>query len=84
LDSAGASANKLDFADLGTFVAPVRRLGTGPGHDEFSERWDTVPGSVVGAAINVEDIAALVAGPSGYPPMFGGLRAYGNPCPYAP
>jgi hypothetical protein len=84
LESEGASANKLDFADLGTFVSPVRRLGTSPGHADYSARWDLAPGSTIGEAINVADIAALVAGPSGYPPMFGGLRAYGNTCPYAP
>jgi Tol biopolymer transport system component len=82
--STDASANRLDLQDLGSFVAPVRRLGTSPGHPNFSARWDLVQGSVVGPAINVQDIAALLTGASGYPPMFGGQRAFGQVCPYEP
>jgi hypothetical protein len=82
--STDASANRLDLQDLGSFVAPVRRLGTSPGHPRFGARWDLVPGSVVGPAINVQDIGALFTGASGYPPMLGGQRAFGLTCPFAP
>jgi hypothetical protein len=74
----------LDLQDLGSFVAPVRRLGTSPGDPRFNARWDLVPGSVVGPAINVQDIGALSTGASGYPPMLGGQRAFGLTCPFAP
>jgi CSLREA domain-containing protein len=84
LVSNGGSANRLDLQDLGSFLMPVRRLGTGPGHPGYSARWDLVPGSTVGAAINIADIAATVIGPSGHPPMFGGQRAFGRTCPWAP
>lgn len=78
----GVAANTLNLQDLASFLAPVRRLGTNPGQPDYSARWDLVPGSTVGAAINVADIAATVLGPSGYPPMFAGLRAYGRACPW--
>jgi len=80
LYSFGPSANKLDLLDLASFIAPVRRLGTSPGHPDFHARWDVVPGATVGHHINVTDIAALLSGPTAYPPMFGGTRAYGQAC----
>jgi len=72
--------NRLDIVDLASFIAPTRRLGTSPGDASFNPRWDLVPGSTVGDHINVSDIAALLSGPTGYPPMFGGARAYGQAC----
>jgi hypothetical protein len=35
--------------------------------------------------INIEDLTALLAGPSGFPPILGGGRAFDGPvCPYGP
>ena len=80
----GLFPNTLTVQDVASFVTPVRRLGTSLGDQNFSARWDLVPGSVVGATINVQDIIVLVTGATGYPPMFGGQRAFGNACPYPP
>jgi hypothetical protein len=82
--STQAPANQLNISDLASFVAPIRRLGTTPANAEYSARWDIVPGSTVGASINVQDIAALLLGPSGYPPMLQGARGYGQFCAWAP
>jgi len=84
LYSFGASANVLDMQDLASFVAPVRRLASSPGDAGYSARWDLVPGSSFGKAINIADIAALISGRTGYPPIFGGARAYGQTCPFVP
>ena len=78
--SQGTSTNKLDISDLAGFVAPLRRLGTSPGHPNYDKRWDIVPGAAVGAHINLTDVAALLSGPTAYPPMFSGARAYGQTC----
>jgi CSLREA domain-containing protein len=80
----GIQPNTLNLQDFGSFVTPVRRLGTSVGDPGFSARWDLIPGSTVGEHINITDIAALVVGSSGYPPMFGGQRAYGMTCPFPP
>ena len=76
--------NTLNIEDLGSFLMPVRRLGTSAGDAAFDIRWDLMPGSTGGPTIDIADLAAMINGPSGYPPMFGGLRAYGKTCPYAP
>jgi hypothetical protein len=89
-DSCGANGwpadfdnnNSLGLPDLASFVAPTRHLGTSPGEPGYSARWDIVPGSTFGAAINIQDLAALITGPTGYPPMFGGTRAFGQTCPW--
>ncbi len=84
----GLSFNKLDLQDLGSFVGPVRRLGTSQGVDaNYSARWDLVPGSIAGKHINISDLAAVV--PSTFtttsrPPMFGGTPAFGKVCPSPP
>ncbi len=80
LVSEGTSLNKLDIADLSSFIAPLRRLGTSPGYPNFNPRWDLVPGSTFGKYINISDMAALVSGKTGYPLMFGGGRAFGQTC----
>jgi hypothetical protein len=82
--SGGITPNTLTVQDVGSFVTPVRRLGASTGSPGFSTRWDIVPGSVTGAMINVQDIIAMTTGTTGYPPMFGGQRAFGQACPYAP
>ncbi len=77
--------NSLGLADLASFIAPTRHLGTSTGEAGFSARWDIVPGSTFGASINIQDMAALITGASGYPPMFGGARAFaGQTCPWPP
>jgi hypothetical protein len=80
----GFQYNTLNIQDLGTFIIPVRRFGTSPGHPNFNLRWDLVPGGTIGGAINIQDIAATITGASGYPPMLGGQKAFGKACPYAP
>jgi len=80
----GLQPNRLNIQDLGSFITPVRRFGKSPPHPDFDVRWDLVPGGTIGGAINLQDVAALVVGPTGYPPMFGGLRAFGKACPWAP
>jgi hypothetical protein len=76
--------NTLNVQDVASFLTPVRRLGKSPPHPDYNARWDLVPGGIIGGAINVQDIAATIAGGSGYPPMFGGARAFGKACPWAP
>jgi hypothetical protein len=80
----GLQPNTLNVQDLGSFITPVRRFGKSPPHPDFDVRWDLVPGGTIGGAINLQDVAATIVGPTGYPPMFGGLRAFGRTCPWAP
>jgi hypothetical protein len=69
--------------DLLSFVAPVRRLGSDMGEVSFSPRWDLVAGAgVLGSAINIQDVTALIAGVTAHPPMFGGGQAFGRICPF--
>ena len=81
----GLQPNKLNIEDLGSFVVPVRRLGTSVGDSAYNARWDLAPGSAIGEDISLTDIGATILGASGYPPMFGGVtRAFGKACPWAP
>ena len=84
-DIAGVTAfslNKINIQDLSSFVSPIRYLNQDVGTDPMDVRFDLVPGSTVGADINVADLAAIT---NGLPPMLGGLKAFGGPvCPYAP
>jgi hypothetical protein len=81
----GISFNRFDIVDLGSFLAPVRRLGTTPS-DASGRRWDLKPGPITptGAHINIQDLAVTVAGASGFPPMFGGQKAFNRTCVVAP
>jgi len=76
------SRDRANIADLGSFIVPVRRIGTSPGPTNYDARWDLFPGSPFGAYINLQDMATIIAGPTGFPPMFNGARAFGhaNPC----
>jgi hypothetical protein len=67
-------------------LGPVRRFDTSPGQPGFSSRWDLVPGPTLFTSwIAIDDLIALFAGPTGFPPMLGNARAYaGPPCPWAP
>jgi hypothetical protein len=76
--------NTLNIADLGSFVAPVRRFGANPGDPNFDQRWNLAPNSTIGAAINIQDLAATVTGPTGYPLMFGWQKAFGQACRWPP
>jgi hypothetical protein len=82
LVNASFSFNKLDIVDLASYIAPVRRFQTSPGDANFDVRWDLQPGSAIGEQINIADIGATISGPSGYPPMFNGQRAFNKTCPF--
>jgi hypothetical protein len=74
------SYNRINVLDISSFLAPVRYLGTNVGDNPGDGRWDLVPGpGIFGTDINVNDLTSLLAGPSGYPPMFGGAKALGGP-----
>lgn len=83
LVSTGLSADKVTVEDISSFMAPIRRLDSSPGDPEFTPRWDLSPGQGgLTDWINIIDLTALYSGtyPStGYPPMFGGLKALGGP-----
>jgi hypothetical protein len=74
------STDKVTINDVTSFIAPIRRLDKSPGDTGFSVRWDLVPGAgVFGNQVAINDLTALLAGQSGFPPMFGGTRAFNGP-----
>jgi hypothetical protein len=74
------STNRITVSDLTSFVAPERRLDTSQGDTFFDERWDLRPGpGVFSEDIAIDDLTALIAGDSGFPPMFLGARAFDGP-----
>ena len=80
------SFNKITILDVTSFLVPIRYFGTDVGTNPGDVRWDLVPGSgLFSDDINIQDIVALIAGPTATPPMFGGAKAFGGPvCPWAP
>jgi hypothetical protein len=80
------STNRVTVTDLTSFIAPTRRLDSSPPQPAYSARWDLVPGKGLFANwIAINDLTSLIAGPTGYPPMLGGTRAFnGPPCPWPP
>ena len=57
-------------------------MDTSPGDARYDGRWDLVPGTrfASGNWIIINDLTALIAGVSGYPPMFGGgTKAFNGP-----
>jgi len=75
--ASGASANKVDLADISSFIAPLRRINTSAGQAGFDGRWDISPGAGgFGSTLNIQDITTLTMVA---PPMFGGVRAFGGP-----
>jgi hypothetical protein len=84
------STDRVNVYDIVSFIAPTRRLGTRPDAapppgSAFSPRWDLVPGrGIFPTWIAVTDITALLAGSSGFPPMFGGVRAFNGPACVGP
>jgi hypothetical protein len=77
------STNRITISDLISFVAPVRRLDTSPGHNDFSQRWDLVPGrGFFNNWVAIDDLTTLIVIK---PQMIGNLRAFSGPvCPWAP
>jgi hypothetical protein len=74
------STDKITIGDLTSFLAPSRRLDTTPAALNYSRRWDLVPGPGLFATwININDLTALLAGTSGFPPMFSGAKAFNGP-----
>lgn len=74
LETASASAGRVDLHDVGSFVSPVRRLGTSPGDPGYDRRWDLSPGKGEGEKqINEEDVQVLY---NLEPKMFAGKKAY--------
>ena len=81
------STDKITITDLTSFIAPAasRHMGTSPGDPNFSSRWDVKPGrGAFSQWINVQDLTSLIAGPTGYPPMFNGAKAFGFPLACTP
>jgi hypothetical protein len=74
------STDAVTITDLTSFLAPDRRLDTSPGPGAFSARWDLDPGAGLFTHwINISDLTALMAGPTGYPPMLSAARAFNGP-----
>jgi hypothetical protein len=69
-----------------TSLAPVKYFGTDVTANPGRVRWGLTPGKGVFLTdINLQDITAIITGPSGAPPMLGGAKAFGGPvCPWAP
>jgi hypothetical protein len=63
-----------------SFIGPVRHFGTNEGDPAYDARWDLSPSPALGSAINILDLTSLIAGPTGYPQMFNGERAFGRTC----
>jgi len=74
--SGGASANRIDLADVLSFVAPARRLGTNLDSLPGNGRWDLSPGrGIFTADLNIQDLLSVVTAQH---PVVGG-RAFGGP-----
>jgi hypothetical protein len=79
------STDLINILDLTSFLAPTRYLETRPdvappAGSAFSARYDVSPGQGLFASwINISDLTTLLAGASGFPPMFSGARAFGGP-----
>jgi len=77
------SLNKINVSDLGAFTNPIRYIGQDVGTDPMDVRFDLAPGSSVGLHINVADMATVISGATGFPPMLVGTRAFGGrACPW--
>jgi hypothetical protein len=70
------STDRVTLGDLASFLGPVRRLNTSPGHPAFDQRWDLEPGAgSYPTWINITDLTGLL---THSPPMapFLGQRAF--------
>lgn len=75
------STDRVNIADIVSFLAPTRRIDTSAEDAGFSVRWDLAPGAgLFSEVINIEDLVSLIiVGP----PMLGGVAANaGPPCPW--
>ena len=72
LNTGTGSTNRLTIHDLGTYVAPIRRMNSAVGSASYSPRWD-MNGD---GAINIQDLAAISVL---RPPMLAGARAFNGP-----
>jgi hypothetical protein len=87
VSSPAGTANRYNISDLGSFVAPTRRLGKNPPDAGFSSRWDLEPGNsglTTSGFINVVDLGKTSAGGTAFPRMLGGAKALNQLCPYPP
>jgi hypothetical protein len=78
------SENKVTIQDLGSFLLPVNHFNTDENDPGFDPRWDLVPGPAVpgGDWISIQDIGALLGGPTSTPPMMDGAAIFNGPtCP---
>ena len=72
----------VNIMDITSFLVPVRRFGATIGGSNYSARWDIVPGKgMFTSDINIQDITSFIAGPTAYPPMLNGQRAFNLNCP---
>jgi hypothetical protein len=81
------SFTRVNILDLASFLAPVRYFGSNVGTHPGDVRWDIVPGASFPFTVDISivDLAAMISGSSGMPPMLSGVRAFGGPvCPWAP
>jgi hypothetical protein len=74
------STDRITITDVTSFMAPVRRLDTSQPDGDYSPRWDLIPDAgTFSTDIAIDDLTALIAGASGFPPMFLGERAFDGP-----
>jgi len=80
------SVNRISISDIISFLVPVRHFGTSVGDPEYDPRFDLIPGNGIFADdINLQDLITLIAGPTAFPPMLEGAKAFGGPeCPVPP
>jgi hypothetical protein len=73
------STDAITITDLTSFLGPIRRLDTYPGHADFDRRWDLVPGPAFSANwIEINDLTALSSGVTGEPPMNNSAGVFGT------
>jgi hypothetical protein len=85
LNPGAGSQNRISLADIGAFFSPVVYFNSLVGSNPGDQRYDLIPGGT-GFHINVQDIGALLAGPTSMPAMLGGSMAVfnGPDCPWVP
>ena len=72
------SRNKINVADIQSYVGIPRIYSTSWGSPAYDMRWDVVPGTgpVPGTTINISDLQSVALGTA---PMFNNQRMYGGP-----
>jgi hypothetical protein len=79
------SENSVTIGDIGSFFVPIAYFNTNLGTNPNEARWNLVPQPAPGAHIGLQDIGALLTGPTATPQMFGGLSVFNGPvCPWSP